>query len=168
MLLFGYKANNEYIELCLTSIKKARAEKGTSIAEDSVILTFIQFNCTFHYKGLKYPRQQNNRLVIWKHVKKNKTTTIVTAIFGSPCLPHTGKLNNCYIVCMHYCGIQAALQADIYTNMIYYILKDTYSAITRLTLLAYNTGFFLSSSEGIYTGRNCIQKTELYQECLTF
>lgn len=30
----------------------------------------------------------------------------------------------------------------------------THSAITRRTLLAYSAGSFLSSSEGLYTGRN--------------
>ena len=31
----------------------------------------------------------------------------------------------------------------------------THSAITRRTLLAYRAGSFFSSSEGVYTGRNC-------------
>lgn len=34
----------------------------------------------------------------------------------------------------------------------------THSAMTRRTLPAYSAGFLRSSSEGLYTGRNCTQR----------
>lgn len=80
------------------------------------------------------------------------------------------KISNCFASRQkHRLDLTHFFDSKIKSSICFYcILQHTYSAITRLTLLAYNTGFLLSSSDGIYTGRNCIQKTELYQEHLMF